>query len=208
MYSAQFPATGDVGTAAGSLTEGVGQAAWRQGAAAQRRNEQKWNMLWLMLQYVANIWNMCADLSQNLIAYIGWLFFLDNSALFTVFTASGQTKAVHNPAHCAGFADAFGGACHDDFATRNFPVCKLEGSVSRQNNQIWLASSCILGQDSVEVRCRKCDEAEMEIQGRYPWCLVWSSWRRRRDYFACCPQIFSWWGTGGRMHWWCCEGIQ
>ena len=159
MYSAQFPATGDVGTAAGNLTEGVGQAAWRQGAAAQRRNEQKWNMLWLMLQYVANIWNMCADLSQNLIAYIGWLFFLDNSALFTVFTASGQTKAVHNPAHCAGFADAFGGACHHDFVTRNFPVCKLEGSVSRQSNQIWLASSCILGQDSVEVRCRKCDEA-------------------------------------------------
>ena len=83
------------------------------------------------------------------------------------FTASGQTKAVHNPAHCAGFADAFGGACHHDFVTRNFPVCKLEGSVSRQSNQIWLASSCILGQDSVEVRCRKCDEAEMEIQGRY-----------------------------------------
>ena len=114
---------------------------------------------------------MCADLPQNLIAYVGCKCFFKTTVLCslvrTVFTASGQTKAVHHPAHCAGFADAFGGASHDDFATRNFPVCKLEGSVSRQNNQIWLASSCILGQDSVEVRCRKCDEAEMEIQGRY-----------------------------------------
>ena len=94
----------------------------------------------------------------------------------TVFTASGQTKAVHHRTHCARFADAFGGAGHDDFATKNFPVCKLERSVSRQSNQIWLASSCILGQDSVEVRCRKCDEAAGEGMKELAQSERWTRW--------------------------------
>ena len=63
--------TGDVGTFACSLTERAGQAAGGQGANINETSDQCCNVL-----HSAYMWNMCAELPQNLIAYVGCKCFL------------------------------------------------------------------------------------------------------------------------------------
>ena len=86
MYWAQFPATGDVGTSAGSLTEGVGQAAWRQGTAAQRRSSATNKNETCCEEYCTRLHTCGVRVrSYRKISLRRWLwmFSLDNIALLT-----------------------------------------------------------------------------------------------------------------------------